>query len=152
MLTCFCRRPLFNASTVGCLNTLLLSYRSKAGVFFQSHSSFLDSISLIFTAHWGNPDRPVKPTGHSVTLGRRLCLNVCVFVCRMMSGGKDWLLPLSVHTFRCIEKGRKRGRKWKIQQKPHGLSFIFYCTIKKNKKKKKNAPANFSRLHALLHN
>lgn len=58
------------------------------------------------------------------------CVCVCVLVCnrKVMSDGKDWLLPPSVPTFNVWRGGRKKERK-KERENPHGLRFIFCLLV-----------------------
>lgn len=90
------------------------------------YSGFLDSISLIFSAHWGNPD---KPTGQQ-WVGGHHCVYVSVCNGWVMSGGKDWLLPPSVPTSNVwTERGRKtkrdRNQEKVGEERPHGPRFVF---------------------------
>lgn len=119
------------------LNTLPLSHRRRQVCFFWDfaafYPAFLDSISWIFTAHWENPDQLLKPTGQAVNWEgeQRECVHVCNR--KVMSGGRDRLLPLCVPTFNVWKGGRKMESERREATWSHGVlqpAWLYLCLNK----------------------
>lgn len=115
--------------TLACFNTLSLTNGLRQVCFFSltfvCYSGFLDSISLIFSAHWGNPDNQWGSSELGET--NSVYLSVCNDV-----RWKDWLLPPSVPTFNVWREERKTKRdksREKVEERPHGLDFIFCLSV-----------------------
>lgn len=104
--------------TLAPFNTFSLTCGLRQVCFFSltrvCYFGFLDSISLVLSAHWGNPDSQL---GSSESRGDH-CAYVSVCNDWVMSGGKGWLLPPSVPTFNVWSK--RKEDKVRQKQKESG--------------------------------